>query len=67
MNIKEAIKKYLDATGIPPSRLAKDAGCSVQSITRLLKGQRQGMNIKTWEKLERVIRPATGCAQDSQS
>lgn len=51
MNIKSDLKKLLAESGWTVLRLASEAGVSKDSLYRLLRGERGGVNSTTLEKL----------------
>lgn len=52
MNIKAELEKVLERTGWSPSRLAREADITPSMVSKLLLGQRQGMHMKTFLKLQ---------------
>jgi ribosome-binding protein aMBF1 (putative translation factor) len=52
MNIKNEIQAALESLGWTPTRLAREAKIRPHMITRILNGQRQGMTLRTYKKLE---------------
>lgn len=51
MNLAHDFNTFFKDTGWNPYRLAKAAGIKVEIITRVQKGERQGVHSKTLEKL----------------
>ena len=52
MNLAQDLTSFFNDTGWSACRLAREAGIkSVQAITRVQKGERQGMHTKNLEKL----------------
>ena len=51
MNLAQDFNAFFQETGWSPYRLAKAAGIKVEIITRVQKGERQGVHSKTLEKL----------------
>lgn len=62
MNIRKDLIKYLDESGVSPSKLAKEVGLSHMTIYRLLKGEdgnrKGGCHSETINKLEPVLYPS---------
>jgi len=59
MKLDQDIQSCLDSRGWTPAVLAREAGIkSVQAITRVLSGERQGMHSKNLQKLLPFIYPA---------
>jgi transcriptional regulator with XRE-family HTH domain len=53
MDLAKDIQNCLDSRGWTPAVLAREAGVkSVQAITRVLKGEREGMHSKNLLKLQ---------------
>lgn len=60
MNLANDIRSCLSARDWTPSVLAREAGIkSVQAITRVLSGERQGMHSKNLQKLLPFLYPAS--------
>lgn len=51
MNIKESIRECLNRRRWNASKLARESGVKLNSITRVLNGKRKGMHSDTVEKL----------------
>ena len=51
MNIKHEIQSFLDRSGWTVSRLAREAKVPVPVLHRLKTGEREGMTLRTYEKL----------------
>lgn len=51
MNLKESIESCLRQRNWKPSRLARESGVKLNSITRVLNGERQGVHSRNMEKL----------------
>jgi predicted transcriptional regulator len=52
MNIKTELEKVLQRTGWTPSRLAQEVGITPSMVSKILLGQRQGMHMRTFLKLQ---------------
>lgn len=51
MNIKHEIQSFLDRTGWTVSKLARESKVPVPVLHRLKTGEREGMTLRTYEKL----------------
>jgi DNA-binding Xre family transcriptional regulator len=51
MNIKHEIQSFLDRTGWTLSKFAREAKIPVPVLHRLKTGEREGMTLRTYEKL----------------
>ena len=51
MNIREEIQSFLERTRWTVSRFAREADVPISVLHRLKTGERQGMTLRTYEKL----------------